>query len=557
MSAKVAAPALERFGSDRSAPRSGTQGAPAGTVAAVMGLLDIANRAGLLDPRRVPALTTATVRWGPTAAAPFAASALATPNDLAVVDDRGEVSFRDLDRQSTRLAHGLHQIGMRRGEHLGIACRNHRDFVELTIAAAKAGVGIVYLNSSSAAPQLADVMSREQITALAVDADLFHLVDLDTFGAPVIVADSGPSDAVDPRAHSLDSVRDERGLRLPLRASLPIPPVLLTSGTTGTPKGARRSNRVDPSAATGMLDLIPFRHDDVTAITSPLFHAWGLAQMILASTLGSTIALTTTFDAEATLAQIEREQVTVLVVVPAILQRLLSSPALDDTDLSSLRIVASSGSALPVPVVEQWLDRVGPNLYNLYGSTEVGQATLATPDDLLQASATAGRVMAGSTVAILDADGVEVSTGEIGRIFVGNAAQFEEYTGGGGKEVIDGLMSSGDLGYIDDDGLVFVTGRADDMIVSGGENVFPQEVEDLLLSHPAIDDVAVVGVDDERLGQRLAVHAVKAPGARLSADATKKFVAANLARHKTPRDVHFVDEIPRTATGKIRRNQLA
>lgn len=523
-----------------------------------MGLLDVVNRAGLLDPRRVPALTAATARWGPTVAAPFAASALATPRGLAIIDDRGGVTFGDLDRNSSRLAAGLHRIGMQRGDHLGIACRNHRGFVEFTIAAAKAGLGVVYLNTSSAAPQLADVIQRERITALAVDAELFHLVDTDEVDMPVIVADADDHsiDTDGQRVHTTQSVRESSGFRLPLRASLPVPPVLLTSGTTGTPKGARRSNRVDPSAATGMLDRIPFRHDDVTAITSPLFHAWGLAQMVLASSLGSTIALTTTFDVDATLAQIQRERVSVLVVVPAILQRLLAAPTLDDTDLSSLRIVASSGSALPVPVVEQWLDRVGPNLYNLYGSTEVGQATLATPEDLLDAPATAGRVMPGSTVKILDADGESVPDGEIGRIFVGNGAQFEQYTGGGGKEVIDGLMSSGDVGYLRHDGLLFVTGRADDMIVSGGENVFPQEVEDLLLSHPAIDDAAVVGVDDDRLGERLVVYAVRAQDARLSAEATKKFVSENLARHKTPRDVHFIDEIPRTATGKIRRNQL-
>ena len=247
---------------------------------------------------------------------------------------------------------------------------------------------------------------------------------------------------------------------------------------------------------------------------------------------------------------------TVLAVVPAILQRLLASPALDTTDLSSLRIVASSGSALPVPVVEEWLDRVGPNLYNLYGSTEVGQATLATPDDLAREPATAGRAMPGSVVAILDDSGNEVGPGTIGRIFVGSGAQFEQYTGGGGKEIIGGLMSSGDVGHLTPDGLLFVTGRADDMIVSGGENVFPREVEDLLLAHPAIVDVAVVGVDDPEFGQRLAAHVVKAKGARLSAKAVRQLVADNLARHKTPRDVHFVSELPRTATGKLRRNQL-
>ncbi len=525
-----------------------------------MGVVDIAKRAGLLDPRRVAALSAATVRWGPTAAAPYAASATATPDALAVIDDRGGISFGELDRRSTRLAEGLHRIGLRRGEHLGLMCRNHRDFVELTIAAAKAGLGVVYLNTSSAAPELADVIGRERVGALAIDHSLLDLVDLDTFPQPVIVADIADDTTAaalsSGHVHTMRSLRRSSRFRLPLRASMPVPPVLLTSGTTGTPKGARRSNRVDPNAATGMLDKIPFRHDDVTVITSPLFHAWGLAQMMLASTLGTTIALMARFDPDATLAQIERERATVLVVVPAILQRLLASPRLDATDMSSLRIVASSGSALPVPVVEEWLQRVGPNLYNLYGSTEVGQASLATPDDLRSDPATAGRVMAGSTVAILDASGHPVPPGEVGRIFVGNGAQFEQYTGGGGKEVVDGLMSSGDVGSIDADGLLFVTGRADDMIVSGGENVFPREVEDLLLAHPAIDDAAVVGVPDPHLGQRLAVFLVAADGADLDADEVKAFVAGNLARHKTPRDVAFVAEIPRTATGKIRRNAL-
>ncbi len=522
-------------------------------------LFDIVRRTGLLDPRRLPTLTAATARWGPTAAAPYAATALATPSRVAVIDERGELSYADLDRQSTRLAQGLHQLGAQRGERIGVACRNHRDFVELTVASAKAGLGVVYLNTSFAAPQMREVVEREQVAVLAIDAELLHLIDGAASDTPLIV--TGLTDEDDPGSigdatHTMATVRRDGALGGPLRASLPVPPVLLTSGTTGTPKGAQRSGRVDPTAATAIIDRIPYRHDDIVAITSPLFHAWGFAQMTLASALGATTALTTSFDATHTLEQIERERVSVLVVVPAILQRLLASPALDTTDLSSLRIVASSGSALPVPVVREWLERVGPNLYNLYGSTEVGQATLANPDDLAAEPATAGRVMPGSVVAILDDAGNEVGAGAIGRIFVGNGAQFEQYTGGGGKEIIRGLMSTGDVGHLTHDGLLFVTGRADDMIVSGGENVFPREVEDLLLAHPGIVDAAVVGVDDPEFGQRLAVHVVKADGARLTAAAVRRLVADNLARHKTPRDVYFVDELPRTVTGKLRRNQL-
>ncbi|MEM8745990.1 MAG: AMP-binding protein [Actinomycetota bacterium] len=534
-----------------------------GPLARATSLVDVLNRAGILDPRRVPALSLALARWGPTVAAPYTASAISHPMRAAVIDDDGEVSFFRLDRDSTATAMGLHRRGLRRGDDLGVACRNHREFVEVTIAAAKAGLGVVYLNTSFGAPQLNEVLARESVAGLVVDSELLELVDIDAFAGPIVVTDLAATPTVGPsdlpvRTVALEDVRDHRPLRLPLRPSLPVPPILLTSGTTGTPKGARRTTSgVDATAAAGLFNRIPYRHDDVVAITSPLFHAWGLAQLGLAAALGCTASVSRRFDADDTLGRVETDGATVLAVVPAILQRLLASPRLADSDLSTLRIVASSGSALPVPVVEEWHERVAVNLYNLYGSTEVGQASLATPAELADEPATAGRVLDGSVVAILDDDGAEVPPGETGRIFVGNAGQFDHYTGGGGKEIVDGLMSSGDVGHLRDDGLLFVTGRADDMIVSGGENVFPQEVEDLLLAHPEIDDAAVVGVDDESLGQRLVAHVVLVEGSSLSDERVRRHVSASLARHKTPRDVYLVDELPRTATGKLRRRDLA
>jgi fatty-acyl-CoA synthase len=517
-------------------------------------LYDTASRTGLLDPRRLPTLTAAVARWGPTLAAPVAAAAVATPNRVAVIDDAGAVTFSELDKQSSALGKGLRAIGMRRNARLGVMCRNHRGFVEVTVGAAKAAVETVYLNTGFAGPQLTEVLGREEIAGLVIDEEFLPLLDRSAYAGHVIVVDGRDESRSD--VSNLASARRRGQFRLPLAASMPIAPVLLTSGTTGTPKGARRNGRIDASAATAVVREIPYRSDDIVAVTSPLFHAWGLAQCGVASSLGATVVIASGFDAEATLAQIEREHVTVLAVVPAILQRLLASSAFDDTDLSSLRIVASSGSALPVPVVTEWLERGGPNLYNLYGSTEVGQATLATPEELGAHPNTAGHTLPGSVVRILDDAGTVVPTGQTGRIFVGSGSQFDGYTGGGGKEIIDGLMSTGDVGHLDDDGLLFVTGRADDMIVSGGENVFPQEVEDLLLAHRAVLDVAVVGVDDDAFGQRLAAHIVKAPGAKLSAKQVRQLVADQLARHKVPRDVVFVAELPRTPTGKIRRNAL-
>jgi fatty-acyl-CoA synthase len=248
----------------------------------------------------------------------------------------------------------------------------------------------------------------------------------------------------------------------------------------------------------------------------------------------------------------------VLVIVPVMLRRIfdLSDAVRARYDTSSLRVIASSGSALGAPLARETLSAFGAILYNVYGSTEVAVATIATPADLTAEPSTAGRAALGTTVRILGTDGAPVPVGETGRIFVGSGLRFEGYTGGGGKEVIGGLLSIGDLGHLDGAGLLFVEGRDDEMIVSGGENVFPSEVEDLLAGHPAVSDVAVVGVADDEFGQRLRAVVVRAAGAKLSAAEVRSYVRDHLARYKVPRDVVFVDELPRNATGKVLRSEL-
>jgi acyl-CoA synthetase (AMP-forming)/AMP-acid ligase II len=218
--------------------------------------------------------------------------------------------------------------------------------------------------------------------------------------------------------------------------------------------------------------------------------------------------------------------------------------------------VPASGSALPGSQSDRWMDHFGENLYNLYGSTEVAWATIATPQDLREAPGTAGKPPRGTVVKLFDDDGKPVEQGDTGRIFVGNEMQFEGYTGGGNKDVIEGLMSSGDVGHFDEKGRLFVDGRDDDMIVSGGENVFPQEVEDLLSGHEKVAEAAVFGVDDEQFGQRLKAVVVTKDGASLSEDEVKKYVKSNLAGYKVPRDVEFIDELPRNATGKVLKREL-
>ena len=291
-------------------------------------------------------------------------------------------------------------------------------------------------------------------------------------------------------------------------------------------------------------------------IAAPLFHAWGFAHFTLGMGLSSTIVLKRKFDEEATLSLTAQHGCTALVVVPVMLQRILEldDEILDRYDLSHVKAVPVSGSALPGSLSERWMDHFGDNLFNLYGSTEVAWATIATPKDLREAPGTAGKPPRGTVVKIYDDEGNEVDTGDTGRIFVGNDLQFEGYTGGGNKDVINGLMSSGDVGHFDDAGRLFVDGRDDDMIVSGGENVFPQEVEELLEGHDNIKEAAVFGVDDEKFGQRL--KAVVVSKQKMSADEVKKYVKANLAGYKVPRDVDFVKELPRTSTGKVLKREL-
>jgi fatty-acyl-CoA synthase len=304
---------------------------------------------------------------------------------------------------------------------------------------------------------------------------------------------------------------------------------------------------------------VPYTIGDTVVVPAPLFHAWGFSHYVLAGALGMTLVLQRTFTPEGTLELVDRHRAQVLAVVPVMLQRILAlrPEVISRYDHSHLRVVASSGSALPGRVATEWMATFGDNLYNLYGSTEVGQATVATPADLRAAPGTAGRPVLGTTVRLLDEDGKPVPDGQVGRIFVGSGNHFEGYTGGGSKARVGSLMSTGDLGYVDRRGRLYVGGRDDDMIVSGGENVFPREVEDLLVSHLGILDAAVMGVPDEEFGQRLSAWVVLAPGADLDAADVRDLVRTRLARHKIPRDVYFLDELPRNASGKLQRPRLA
>jgi fatty-acyl-CoA synthase len=335
--------------------------------------------------------------------------------------------------------------------------------------------------------------------------------------------------------------------------------VLLTSGTTGTPKGAPRSSSRSIAPIGALLSKVPYRTGEATYVAPPMFHGVGYTQTILSVSLGCTTITQRRFNPERVLEAVTRQRPTALVVVPVMLRRIIDEleKQPDQFDTSSLRLVFVSGSQLEAELVRRAQATIGDKLYNFYGTTEVAYATFATPEDLRAAPGCAGRVPFGAIVRLYDEDGRPVQgVDQVGRIFVGNSFQFEGYTGGGGKEVIDGLMSTGDVGHFDAGGRLFVDGRDDDMIVSGGENLFPGEVEELLVTHPAVEEAAVIGVDDAEFGKRLAAFVVRRDGQVLSEDEVRAFVKQNLARFKVPRDVVFLGELPRNPSGKVLKREL-
>jgi acyl-CoA synthetase (AMP-forming)/AMP-acid ligase II len=512
-----------------------------------------------MRPDRVAQSLSALRRWGATPAGAYTGAAARYPQRAAVIDERGCLTFEQLHLRTNALARELRKAGISEGDGVAIMCRNHRGFLEATAACSKLGAGALYLNTAFAGPQITDVLEREDPVAVIYDEEFSGLVSEGAAERIRFIAWSEPRADPDegevPTLEQLIARGDDSDLTPPTEKGRV---VILTSGTTGTPKGAQRhqSDSIEPAAA--LFSKIPLKARETTVIAAPMFHSWGFAHFLLSLPLLSTLVLRRKFDPEETLKAISQHGASALVVVPVMLQRILALPpeTIARYDVRCLKVIAVSGSAFPGDLATQAMDTFGDIVYNLYGSTEVAWATIATPADLRAAPGTAGSPPLGTVVKLLDEQGREVAPGEVGRIFVANEFMFEGYTDGGNKEIVGGMMRTGDVGRLDAQGRLFVDGRDDEMIISGGENVFPREVEDLLADHDQIEEVAVVGVDDEEFGQRLKAFVVPRNGNGLTQEAVQEYVKANLARFKVPRDVVFVKELPRNATGKILKREL-
>ncbi|AXX28394.1 AMP-binding protein [Actinosynnema pretiosum subsp. pretiosum] len=557
-----------------------------GTYSAARALATLV-RAGVVRPMRPDRLLGvlgAYLRWRVTLPFGYATGAARHPDRTALVDDLGALTYAEVDLRTTRLAAGLAALGVRGDQRVAVLCRNHRGFVETVTACAKLGADVVLLNSGLSPARLVAVLREQEPVALVADAEFDGALRDAPSGIIRVTAwpDDGENVGRNAQAeqacgsaraghvggraevgeaaasaglpggtgsHPRTTLDDLRATPTPLPARTSRSHVIvLTSGTSGPAKGARRPEPPSLAPAAALFSRIPLRHGDVCAIPAPLFHTWGFAAFQLALVLGGTLVLRRHPTPEA-LAE-DLRGCDALFTVPVQLQRLLEV----NDPLPSPRVIASSGSALPPRVVRDCLRRTGPALHNLYGSTEVSWVTVARPDELAAHPTTAGKPPPGTVLEILDEHGDPVPPGGTGRIFAGNAMLFDGYTHAEGRDRVRGLLPTGDLGRVVD-GLLFVVGRDDEMVVSGGENVHPSAVEDVISAMPGVREVAVVGVPDERFGQRLVAHVVKDDDGP-DEEAVLARVRAELARFAVPRAVVFRPELPRNATGKVLKREL-
>jgi len=531
-----------------------------------LSLIGTMRRAGLIAPMRPDRylkIAAAMRREGMGITSGFASAARRCPDRAGLVDERGTLTWRQLDERIDALAAALQALPGGQSKVIGIMCRNHRGFVEALVAGNRLGADIVLLNTSFAGPALADVVNREGVDTVIYDEEFTETVDRALADSPdatrIVAWSDGGHELNIKRLDEL--IADHPGQR-PERSGRKGRMILLTSGTTGAPKGASQSGGgAGVGTLKAILDRTPWRAEEPIVIVAPMFHAWGFSQLVFAASMACTVVTRRKFDPEATLDLIDRHQATGLAVVPVMLDRIMELPADVRNRYSgkSLRFAAASGSRMRPDVVIAFMDQFGDVVYNNYNATEAGMIATATPEDLRAAPDTAGRPADGTEIRILDPEFNEVPTGEVGRIYVRNDTQFEGYTEGStgkGKAFHAGFMSSGDVGYLDAAGRLFVVGRDDEMIVSGGENVYPIEVEKTLAAHPEVAEAAVIGVDDAQYGQRLAAFVVLRPDKAASPETLKQHVRDSLANYKVPREIVVLDELPRGSTGKVLRGEL-
>ncbi len=514
-------------------------------------------RSGIVNgdggPSAVAGLPSVLARYWFTTAREVEQGQLMTPHRIALIDDDGELTYRQLRENSQTLARHLVSLGLDE-IRLGVMARNGRGIVYPLAAKGYAGATIFLLNVGSSPEQLTGCIEENDINVLVIDEEFLDRLE-PRDDLHVIVADvSREHDELTTLDAIVGKPWETAETKLPL---LPKhgPIVLMSSGTTGVPKGVVRPEPRLPLVLTGILRKIPWRADMKVHLHASIFHTWGWSMLNIALAARATIILHRDYDAEQVLQDVEKHGLQAMISSPIFMKQFFEVDGQENYDTSSLEFIVSSGHALTPPLVEKVIDRFGPILCNVYGSTELTLASVASMEEIAADPTVSGEVAMGTELKILDEHGHEVPTGTPGRIYLKNSTTLTGYTNPDiPVQRAKGLVQIGDLGYLDEHGQLRVLGRIDDMIIVGGENVYPRSVDEVLDGMPGIADVFAAGVEDPDTFQRIAVWVVRADdaeGRSLTEDKVRDWVRHKLADHSVPRDVHFIDELPRNATGKV------
>jgi fatty-acyl-CoA synthase len=538
----------------------------------------VAKNSGLLWELTLPGMKAAALALSGGAQNPaqvFRLHAANSPDKTALRWRDQSLTFAELDDKMDRLAVGLLRRGIGRGSSVMLLMKNRPEFMLLQGGTARVGAAAVSVSWRSTPSELVYLAQHCGAKAICFEHDLWSIVSeakksLPDLDAKNLFAVGGAAPGCAPFEELMAASRGDFEPAKGVENDASV--VIYTSGTTGKPKGAVRKFPKDAlPAAMRFIAETPMRCDDVHLVTCPLYHSTAFGFLTLHLILGATAVLMDEFKPEPFLEQVQRFGVTSTAIVPTMIHRVLSlGPAvLDKYDTRTLRAIYSGGAPLPGPLAIECMDRFGDILFNFYGATETGLVTLAKPDDLRAAPGTIGKAVPGNEIRLLRSDdgdgnnagGSEVAEGEVGELYARNkmlVAGYHKDDDATRSSMSDGFFSVGDLARKDRDGRYFIEGRKRDMVISGGVNVYPAEVEGVLEAHPDVAEVAVVGVPDIEWGERVRAFVAKKPGAppELDEGALKVWCRERLAGPKVPRDFVFVDALPRNPTGKVLKREL-
>lgn len=492
--------------------------------------LYILYKINMISPSSLFSLVKALTRTGTNLMAMLEVAVTKYNKRVAIIDDDRSITFKQLYIESNQLADYVFQFeGIREGKKVAILCRNHILLIESIFAVSRVGADLYLLNTDLGNEQVNNLLSSNKYDAIIYDSEFSSLVvNARCNGKKIDIK------LLNQLTHCTSKIPRASSGKL----------ILQTGGTTGTPKAAGHKpsllNYLNPLST--MIRRMNILHYKSAYIGTPIFHGYGLALLLLFIALGKKCLVTKRFDAKHANHIINQHRVELITVVPIMLQRLLQ---LNNTNLQSLQCIASGSAKLNPKLVQLTSSRLGNVLYNLYGTSETGLNMIATPRDLNFSALTIGKKIFGSHIKIVDKMGKEVNSGVIGEIMVKNSWS-QKYR-------INRWILTGDLGYQDKNGYFYLSGRTDDMIISGGENVYPSDVEHILSEHSEIEDVAVTGVLDEEFGERLRVF-VKTT--YLTEEDIRKWLSTRVARYQMPREIVIVDCIPYTPLGKKDQKRL-